>query len=576
MQHLLSKIPFLIELFVNGSFILLYSLRSTSYLPKSWSLEWVAGLLEAGAFFVPLVLFLVVIVNYMNSHGFEEFLRKYVFSIIVFVPLLITWGDLEFTFWLSSAHLLSSVLSLYDDNEEQSYDEDFKEKSQFFHGIINRPHQMVLFSFTGVILLGTFLLLLPVSSIDGKGMTFSDALFMATSATCVTGLSTLSIATKFSLFGQMVILFLIQIGGLSIMTLYSLSAILLGKSMGLKDRITMQGLLDVSSLEDLFIIIVDIVKYTFLIELWGGIVLTIGFTFEGFEFGQALYYGFFHAISAFCNAGFSLFETSLESYATKPLINGTIVILVFLGGLGFIVMKEIQEVVRSGKSIVRLGLHTKVVVTTTVLLTITGFLFIFFGEFLNALDHFTLFEKFQVALFQSVTLRTAGFNTIPLTNLNNYTLYAMTLFMFIGGSPGSTAGGIKSTTLAILVQSIKSTLKSEKDVIVFGRKIPGQLVVRATALTFISILFTSFFILVMMKLEPEQEFLPLFFEVISAGGTVGLSLGITPQLTLMGKFAISALMLVGRIGPLTLMLAIGQKSMGSGKIDYPDGRIMIG
>ncbi len=535
-----------------------------------------AGLLEAGAFFVPLVLFLVVIVNYMNSHGFEEFLRKYVFSIIVFVPLLITWGDLEFPFWLSSAHLLSSVLSLYDDNEEQSYDEDFKEKSQFFHGIINRPHQMVLFSFTGVILLGTFLLLLPVSSIDGKGMTFSDALFMATSATCVTGLSTLSIATKFSLFGQMVILFLIQIGGLSIMTLYSLSAILLGKSMGLKDRITMQGLLDVSSLEDLFIIIVDIVKYTFLIELWGGIVLTIGFTFEGFEFGQALYYGFFHAISAFCNAGFSLFETSLESYATKPLINGTIVILVFLGGLGFIVMKEIQEVVRSGKSIVRLGLHTKVVVTTTVLLTITGFLFIFFGEFLNALDHFTLFEKFQVALFQSVTLRTAGFNTIPLTNLNNYTLYAMTLFMFIGGSPGSTAGGIKSTTLAILVQSIKSTLKSEKDVIVFGRKIPGQLVVRATALTFISILFTSFFILVMMKLEPEQEFLPLFFEVISAGGTVGLSLGITPQLTLMGKFAISALMLVGRIGPLTLMLAIGQKSMGSGKIDYPDGRIMIG
>ncbi len=575
MGKISQKLPFLLEFIFNGLFIFLYSLRSIKKLPASWDINLVSNIIQYAAYIVPFVLLINVLNNFRNSKGLEDFLRRYIFSMVVFIPLLITWGDVEFAFWLASAHLLSSILALYDDVNEVK-EEKVRNEQNLFQGLRLRPAQMVLFSFVGVIFLGTFLLMLPVSSVDGKSISFVDGLFMATSATCVTGLSTLSVQDNLSVFGQVVLLALIQIGGLSIMTLYSSMAILLGRSMRMKDRIIMQDLLDVSSLEELFAMIVNIIKYTFLIELWGGIVLTIAFTFEGFEFGKALYYGFFHSISAFCNAGFSLFNNSLESYAGSPLVNGTIAILIILGGLGFIVLKELSEVITKGKKLVRLGLHSKIVIVTTIVLTVAGTLFIFFGEFLNALDSYTLWEKMQISFFQSVTLRTAGFNTIPLTNLHKYTIYMMTLFMFIGGSPGSTAGGVKTTTLAILFYSIKSTLKGDKKVTVLDRRIPSPMVVRATALMFISILITSTFILILMKLEPEQSFLPIFFEVISASGTVGLTLGITPYLSMMGKIAVSLLMLIGRIGPLTLILAIGQRNRDKGKMDYPDGRIMIG
>lgn len=576
MSQILQKIPFLIELFFNGTFILIYSLKSLDKIPLNWNMDFVNIGLEKAAMAVPVVLFLTVISNFLGSKGVEDFLRKYIFSAVVFIPMVLTWGDMEFTFGLASAHLLSSVLALYDEDKELRFT-GFQKRPELFKGIRLRPAQMVLLSFAAVILLGTFLLMLPpVTAGAGQTISFIDALFMATSATCVTGLSTISLATDFSLFGQVVILILIQIGGLSIMTLYSSMAILLGRNMRMKDRIVMQDLLDVSSLEELFVMIVNIIKYTFFIELWGGIVLTIAFTFEGFEFSQAIYYGFFHSISAFCNAGFALFDTSLESYATSPLIHGTISILVTLGGLGFIVLKELKEVVSRGKSLVRLTVHSKMVLVTSAALTVTAALFIFFGEFLNALDSYSLWEKMQISFFQSVTLRTAGFNTIPLTNLNTYTIYIMTLFMFIGGSPGSTAGGIKTSTLAILIQSIMATLKGEKKVTAFDRNLSTPVVVRATALTFISILITSFFIFILMQIEPDQSFLPIFFEVMSASGTVGLTLGITSSLSFWGKAAVASLMLIGRIGPLTLVLAIGQRNKSKGKIEYPDGRIMIG
>lgn len=574
MVSLFQKLPFLLELFFNGSFIFFYSLKLADKIPTAWGFELVDEFLIAGAWLIPLVIFLVVVVNYLSCDNFERFLRQHIFSLIVFVPLVITWGDLEFTFWLSSAHLLSSILALYDD--ENLKEKKYEPKVNLFTGIRLKPAQMVLFSFLGVILIGTLLLMLPVSAAPNTNISFTDALFTATSATCVTGLTTLSLTGSFSLFGQVVVLILIQIGGLSIMTLYSSLAIVLGRSMGMKDRVIMQDLLDVSSMEELFIMIVNIVKYTFFIELWGAIILTIAFTFEGFEFGQAIYYGFFHSISAFCNAGFALFDTSLESYATNPLINATIAILITMGGLGFIVLRELMEVFRKGKSIVRMTLHTKIVLLTSLVLTLGGALFIFFGEFLNALDSYTLWQKIQISLFQSVTLRTAGFNSIPLTSLHSYTIYGMCLIMFIGGSPGSTAGGVKTTTLAILMQSIKSTLMGRKTVTIFDRKIPGPVVVRATALAFISILITSFFILLLMKVESNTSFLPLFFEVISAGGTVGLTLGVTGELSLLGKLIVSLLMLIGRIGPLTLVLAISTRTKGQGYINYPDGRVLMG
>jgi trk system potassium uptake protein len=566
------KIAFIFELFINGTFIFLYSLKSMNKVPESWNPQLVDTIMQYGQMAAPLIIGLSIIVYASISKGVEDFLRKHVFSVIVFIPLLITWGDEEFIFWLSSAHLLSTVLGLYEDSGDKEKEKNFR----LFTYFKLQPAQLVMGSFAAVILLGTFLLMLPVAGKDGKALEFVDAIFMATSATCVTGLATKSLSGDLSLFGQIVILFLIQIGGLSIMTLYSSMTILLGRSMGMKDRVIMQDMLDVSSLEELFILIIDIIKYTFLIELWGGIVLTIGFTFDGFEFGTALYYGFFHSISAFCNAGFSLFDSSLESYATNPLIHGTIAVLITLGGLGFIVLKDIKSVIMEGKRFVRLAVHTKIVLVSSLLLVIAGTVFIFFGEFLHALDDYSLWEKLQISLFQSITLRTAGFNTIPMQSLHTYTLYLMTLFMFIGGSPGSTAGGVKTTTLAILFQSIKSTLKGDKYVTFFNRKIPVPIVVRATALMFISIIITSFFILILMRLEPKQNFLAIFFEVMSASGTVGLTLGITPFLSVMGKFAVSMLMFSGRIGPLTLILAIGQRQKATGKFDYPEGRIMIG
>ena len=586
MSQIFLKLPFLLELFFNGIFILVYSLKLTDRLPRNWSVEFINQFLEVGTFIIPFVLFFSVVINYLASRGIDDYLRRFVFSLVVFIPMVITWGDTEFAFWLSSAHLLSTILSLYDSNEDEEGNEIEMDLSgmprnrfsmtALLRHISLKPAQVILFSFAGVILLGTFLLMLPIASATGESFNFVDSLFMAASAVCVTGLTTISVGEQYSIFGQGVILLLIQIGGLSIMTFYASMTIILGRSMGMKSKIMMLDIFDAQSLEDVFNMIFDIIKYTLVIELWGGLLLTVGFVMEGFEFGQALYYGIFHSVSAFCNAGFSLFDTSLESFGTKPLINGTIMVLIVLGGLGFTVLKELRLTVTGRRSIVRLSAHTKIVIVTSAILVFSAAVFIFFGEFLNALDGYTLWEKMQISLFQSITLRTAGFNSLPLGNLHSYTLYMMCLYMFIGGSPGSTAGGIKTTTLAILIQSIVATIKNEKSVHIFDRRISSAVVVRTIAITFISLILVSVFILVMMRIENKQSFLSVMFEVVSASGTVGLSLGITTLLSPMGKLVITLVMFIGRIGPLTLLLAIGQRENKAGKFDYPEGRIMIG
>lgn len=578
MEKHLYRLAFIVELIVNGTFVVLYTALRWWKLPFGLTQDSVNQILGVGVYLVPFVLAFSVIANYINSDDLEHFIRKHVFSLMVVIPLFISMGDIEFTLLLCAAHLISSILSLYDSGEEQKENfaqEEETQSSKLFRNFSLSPAQLVLLSFSAVIFLGTFLLMLPFSS-TGKSIGFIDSLFMATSATCVTGLSTISISNDLTFFGQAVILVLIQIGGLSIMTLYSSMAIMLGRSMGMKDRVVLQDLLDVSSLDELFATIVNIIRYTFFIELWGGIVLTIGFIFEGFEFGRALYYGFFHSISAFCNAGFSLFDTSLESYDTNFLITGTIMVLITTGGIGFIVIRELVEVFSNKKKMKNLGLHSKVVLMTSGVLTAVGAIFFFYSEYLNALDGYSFWEKVSVSLFQSVTLRTAGFNTLDLGNLQSYTIVMMAVFMFIGASPGSTGGGIKTTTLAILAQSIISTLKGRKKVIMLDRRIPEPVVVRTTAITFISIIIVAVFILIMMRLEPNQSFLTIFFEVISATGTVGLSLGITPDMGVYGKFAISIAMFIGRIGPLTMVLAIGQRQAELGKYEYPEGKMLIG
>ena len=580
MLRFYQKIPLIVELFINGIFIVVYSLDLLGKLPTSIPLGYVSLFYKVFLLIVPFVIVLSIISNFILSDSVEDFFRKYIFSIIVIIPMVLTQGDKEFCYWLSSAHLLSTLLTLYESDIPKYQTTELGEVltpiQSFFRQIRLSPAQIITTSFMGIILVGALLLMIPIASTSGNSLNFWDALFIATSATCVTGLSTISVGTDLSIFGQSIVLILIQIGGLGIMTLSSSMMVLIGKSLGMKDRIIRQDLLGVSSLEDIMAMINDIIRYTLIIELWGAIVLTFAFIYDGFDFTTSLYYGFFHSISAFCNAGFALFDNSLESYATNPLVHGTISVLVILGGLGFIVLKELKEMISKRTTLVRMTLHTKIVLTTSIFLTSVSFCFIFFGEFLNALDSYSLWEKVQVSFFQAVTLRTAGFNTIELTSLNAFTIYGMSLFMFIGASPGSTGGGIKTTTLAILLQSIRSTLSGKKDIEFFDRKIPARLIVRATAITFISIIISSFFILILMKIESKQSFLPLFFEVISASGTVGLTLGVTPFLSVAGKMALSLLMLIGRIGPLTLVLAIGEQKKLGGKIDYPDGKILIG
>jgi trk system potassium uptake protein len=577
MIQLLQRIPFLLELFFNGSFIFLFSLKITGRLPAFVSQDWLEQALNVGAHLAPLFIIVQALNYYFKSDGVEDFLRKYVFSIIVVVPLLITWGDLDFAYWLSSAHLLASVMALYEgDSEPNVFEERINERESWTRFIKLSPAQIVIFSFLSVIMLGTFLLMLPIASTSEQSIGFLNAFFMATSATCVTGLATLTVSSDFTLFGQIVLLVLLQIGGLSIMTLYSSIALLLGRSLQMRDRLVMQDLLDINSLDDLLAMILDVIKFTLIIELWGALILTVGFLFAGHEFGEALYYGIFHSISAFCNAGISLFPNSMENYVTQPLIVTTIAVLGTLGGLGFIVLKECREILFRGRAISRISLHTRIVLVASFTLTILGALFFFFSEFLNSLDGYSFASKLQISIFHSVMTRTIGFNSLPMDQLMPYTVYLMTLLMFIGGSPGSTAGGVKTTTLAILLYSILSTLKASKVVTIYDREIPSYLIVKVTAITFLSILLISFAILFLLFFEPNMSFIALFFESVSAFGTVGLSLGITADLGNASKVILIFLMFLGRVGPLTLVLAIGQKSFGKGKIDYPDGRIMIG
>ncbi len=572
MLRTVQKVPFLLEIIFNGLFIFFYSLRRYHKVPDFFNKNFINGLIELGAYAVPFVILIVIFGHYLFTNKIEEIFRKYVFSLILVVPLFITWGDEEFAFWFSSIHLLSSILMLYE-NEKITKKQ---HKTSLLRMFKLQPAQIVLLTFLVLIFGGSVVLMLPISSANGEGLEFIDALFMATSATCVTGLSTVSVQGDLSFFGQVIILVLIQIGGLGTMILYSSMTILIGRSMAIKERVVMQDLLNVSSLEELISMIIDIVRYTVFIELWGVIFLTIAFTINGVDFSRALYLGVFHSISAFCNAGFSLFDNSLVDYASTPSIHFTISLLIILGGVGFIVIKEIKTIVESKSSLSRMGIHTKIVLITTSLLTLAGMFVIFFGEFLNALDQFTLWEKIQISFFQSVTLRTAGFNTIPIENFHSHTIYLISIFMFIGASPGSTGGGIKTTTLAVLIYSIRATLYGRDKVEIFDRTIPISIVVKTTALTIISMLLATLFIFVLMKIEPEQSFLSIFFEAISASGTVGLSLGITDSLSQYGKFILSFLMFIGRVGPLTLVLAIGQKSQSSGIFLYPSGRIMIG
>jgi trk system potassium uptake protein TrkH len=439
-----------------------------------------------------------------------------------------------------------------------------------------KPAQIMVLSFAGVILIGALILMLPISSQSREVTPFINAIFTATSAVCVTGLVVVDTGTYWSVFGKTVIIILIQIGGLGFMTMTTTIAIILGKKIGLKNRLVMQEALGQFSIAGVIRLTKYVIIATFSIELVGALLLSTRFI-PIFGWKNGIYYSIFHSISAFCNAGFDLMGNyaSLTAFATDPIVSGTIMTLIVIGGLGFVVLAELTTF----KTFQKLSVHTKLVLLTTSTLIIGAAVMIFILEFNNpnTIGNFTLGEKVLASTFQSITPRTAGYNTLDLNALTMPTRFITMILMFIGGSPGSTAGGLKTTTFAIMLLSIIAMFKGSEEINFAHRRISKEAVTRSLGIVFISTIWIVTMSLLLTVFEPNQSLEMIMFESLSAFGTVGLSLGLTPTLSIMGKVILAIMMFFGRLGPLTIVLALSNKASNSGRdlLRYPEGKIMV-
>ncbi|MDR3563164.1 MAG: TrkH family potassium uptake protein [Negativicutes bacterium] len=446
------------------------------------------------------------------------------------------------------------------------------------HGLLDitkwrlTPYQILALAFAGLILFGALLLATPLASATGERVSFIDALFTATSAACVTGLKVVDTGSRFSLFGQLVIIGLIQVGGIGIMTTATLMALLMGKRIKLKERMVMQQELHQVSVSGVVRLTQYIIKTTLIIEFIGGSLLAYHWFHKLGAVG--IYYGYWHAISAFCNSGFDLFGgfKSFSAFVNDVTVNLTVTTLVILGGIGFAVIADVWQQRRWRK----FSLHTKVVLVTTVFLIALGMIVILSMEVDNpdTMQHLSVKGKLLSSYFQSVTARTGGFSTISIGRMEDSTLFFLVILMFIGASPGSAGGGIKTSTLAVLTAAIWALIRGREDVQMFGRKIPNSMVYKAFAIGFLA---SVLIIVVTMALAISENatFLSILFEVVSAFATVGLSTGLTPELSVHGKLWIIATMFAGRLGPVTLALALAMRQEKQ-LIKYPEGKVIIG
>lgn len=436
------------------------------------------------------------------------------------------------------------------------------------------PPKILVLGFCAIILIGSLLLSLPAATSDGKGLPLLDAFFTATSATCVTGLVVVDTGDTFTRFGEMVILSMIQVGGLGFMMFATLLAFILGKKISLKERLVIKESINSATVEGVVRLVKRILIFTVIIELVGALLLTLRFS-QDIPAGEAIYFGFFHAVSNFNNAGFDIMGNfqGMTAYAEDPLVNFTLISLISLGGIGFIVMNEVFEY-RITK---RISLHTKIVLAVSAILVITGSVLIFILEYNNpaTLKPMSLSGKILGAVYQSVTPRTAGSNTLSISDLMPTTLFLIIFLMFIGASPGSTGGGIKTTTFAILIGAVKSQIRGKEDVTFFGRRMENNLIYKSLTVTVIALFLIIFVTMILTVTEPGKDFLMIFFETTSAFSTVGLSMGLTPELSQIGKVMIIITMFAGRVGPLTLAFAIAKKRKED-HYRYPSGKVMIG
>jgi trk system potassium uptake protein TrkH len=440
------------------------------------------------------------------------------------------------------------------------------------------PSQMVMVSFGSVIAIGTLMLLLPRATATGHRMPFIDALFTATSATCVTGLIVVDTGSFFSKFGQGIILFLIQLGGIGIMSLVAFSAAAIGRGIGMRERAMMKDILDSDFIGQVTRLLRNIVLITLVFETAGVLLLSRIWARDFASPMTTFYYSLFHAVSAFCNAGFSLFADSLEGFKGRPDVVLTFAGLIIAGGLGFIALSNLLNFfvgrLRRWKPRSRLNLHTKLVLITSGVLLAAGTIAFYAFEAHQSMAGFTGSEKLLSAFFSSVTARTAGFSTLNMGMIAVPSALIIILLMFVGASSGGTGGGIKTNTFAVLVATIRSMLRVREDVEVFRRAIPQDIVNKALCVFVLSVGLV-FAATIVVSAGQRQEFTTVLFETVSAFGTVGLSRGMTQDLTTVSKVAIIITMFLGRIGPLTLGLAISQR-MYERAYRYPTERVMIG
>ena len=442
------------------------------------------------------------------------------------------------------------------------------------------PTRIFVFSFAALIMLGTLALWLPVSASATKGhLRFIDALFTSASAVCVTGLTTIEIGKDLSLVGQLVTLVLFQLGGLGIITFSLVLFALMGRSISFKGHEIAQSAFMQSPRRDFLLILVRVLRYTFIIEAVGALLLFIRFIFD-FPIGEAFYHAVYHAVSAFNNAGFSFFPDNMMRYQSDILVNVTVGGLIILGGIGFIVLHEVMSKFRGKQK--KLSLHSKIVLITTAGLIFAGAVCFYFLEMNNVLSGASVKTTILTSFFQSVTARTAGFNTVDIGKLTNSTILVIMLLMFIGASPGSTGGGVKTTSFSILLLLFINRMKGNENVNVANRTIPKEQIEKTISIVFASAIIIGVIIAVLLlasgtNTDPwssRYQFIEYAFETFSAFGTVGLSMGVTPKLNDFQKYAIIVMMFIGRVGPLTL--AFAWYSARKKGLTYAEESVMVG
>jgi len=441
------------------------------------------------------------------------------------------------------------------------------------------PPRIFILGFAAVILIGAFLLWLPFSATTGR-LTFVDALFTSNSAVCVTGLACIDIARDLSFPGQVITIFLFQVGGLGIITFSTIFFVLMGRGISFKGREIVQSAFLHTPRMDFFMILKSVLWFTFFFESLGTLMLWVRFS-QDFPVGEAFFHALYNALSAFNNCGYSTFSDSLLSYQGDLIVNLTVLGLIILGGIGFIVQYEVFAKLRKKQK--KLSVHTRIVLITTAILVFAGAIIFYLLEENHILKGLPMQTKILASFFQSVTPRTAGFTTVDIGALANETILVLIILMFIGASPGSTGGGVKTTSAALLFLMIWNRMKGNEEVNVFRRTIPKEIIGRTISIIFASAfsvsVVTSVLLLTaggnLLPWESRHFFVEYLFETVSAFGTVGLSMGVTPKLNDAQKIAVILMMFVGRVGPLTLAFSLSRGAVGK-TLTYAEEGVMVG